>query len=188
MRAHVALVIAAALASPAALSSQSVTVSTAGSAVRVQAPGFRFIDGESLTRLKDGQSVRVELVLAVLGKPGADLAAERRQTFVVSYDLWEERFAVTTVDASPRAMSHLSAAAAEAWCIQQLEIPVSALGPLARNLPFWIRLESRVLTGGVDRDDEAGLTLRSLIDALSRRGKTGEAPRSIEAGPFRVQE
>ena len=62
-------------------------------------PGFSFIKGEPLARLKDGRSVRVDLELEVLPRPGAAAAAQRRQTFVLSYDLWEERFAVTLADA-----------------------------------------------------------------------------------------
>ena len=165
-----ALLIAATFSSlDARLGSQSVTVTTTGGEVRVQAPGFRFIKGEPLARLKDGRSVRVDLELRVLAGPGATAAAaQSRQTFVLSYDLWEERFAVTLAGTGSRSVSHLTAAAAEAWCLEQLTVPVSALGSL-RSQPFWIRLESRVLDGeSAGREDE-GLTLRGLIDALSRR-------------------
>jgi hypothetical protein len=187
--AQVALVIAALVAWPAArLSSQSISVKAVSGVVHVQAPGLRFIDGPPLARLKDGQSVRVDLELSVLAKPGAAAAAQHRQTVVLSYDLWEERFAVTLAGAPSRSMSHLTLTAAEAWCVQQLAIPVSALGALGHNLPFWVRLDYRVLDGaGVERDDD-GFTLRGLIDALSRRRKTGDVSHSIEAGPFRVQE
>ncbi len=189
MLAHVALLIGATLAWPAArLSSQSITVTTAGGVVRVQAPGFRFIDGEPLARLKDGQSMRVDLELSVLAKPGGAAAAQRRQTFVLSYDLWEERFAVTLADVPPRSISHLTSTAAEAWCVQQLAVPVSALGALGQNLPFWVRLEYTVLNGSSAARDDGGFTLRGLIDLLSQRRKAGEALHAIEAGPFRVQE
>ena len=188
MRAHVALVIAAALAWPAAhLSSQSITVNAANGVLHVQAPGFRFIDGELLARLNDGRSVRVEVALTVLAKPGAAAAAQRKQTCVLSYDLWEERFAVTLAEVPARSASHLSSTAAESWCVQQLDVPLSTLGPLARNLPFWIRLESRAVGDENADRAEGGFTLRDLIDALSRRPKPGEVSRAIEAGPFRVQ-
>jgi len=38
-----------------------------------------------------------------------------------------------------------------------------------------------------DRDDGAGLTLRGLIDSLSRKAKAGALTHAIEAGPFRLQ-
>ncbi len=162
-----ALLIAATLLSlDARLGSQSMTVTTTGGVVRVQAPGFRFISGEPLARLKDGLTVRVELEIRVLAGPGAAAAAaQSRQTFVLSYDLWEERFAAAVSGTGSRSVSHLTAAAAEAWCIQQLTVPVSGLGSL-RSQPFWIRLESRILNGKSDGREDEGLTLRGIIDTL----------------------
>jgi hypothetical protein len=173
----------------AALLWQSVTVASENAAVVVRAPAWHFIDGEPLARLKDGQSVRLELTWTRFTKPGAAAAVERRQAFVLSYDLWEERFAVALPEEPSRAVSHLTAPAAEAWCLRQLAVPVSALGSLGGSVPFWIRLEYRVANGNPStRDDDGGFTLRGLIDLLSRRTRAGDAPRSIEAGPFRIQE
>ena len=184
----IVLVMAVTLASlDARLGSQSMTVSTSGGEVHVQAPGFRFISGQPLARLKNGLPVRVELELRVLAGPGAETAASQvRQTFVLSYDLWEERFAATISGAGSRSVSHLTAAAAEAWCIEQLAVPVSRLGSL-RNQPFWIRLESKIVDGESDGRDSEGLTLRGIIDTLSR--KAGEkTSRSTEGGPFQVRQ
>ena len=184
-----ALLIAATLSSlDARLESQSMTVTTTGGEVRVQAPGFRFISGEPLARLKDGLTVRVELGIGVLAGPGAAAAAaQSRQTFVLSYDLWEERFAAAVSGTGSRSVSHLTAAAAEAWCIQQLSVPVSGLGSL-RSQPFWIRLESRILNGKSDGREDEGLTLRGIIDTLSRRRASEKTSHSAEAGPFRVRQ
>jgi hypothetical protein len=187
----VAVIVVALLASPPTrLAAQSVTVDTVGTGLRVLAPGFAFIKGEALARLKDGQSVRVDLHLAVLAKPGAAPTVQVRQTFVLSYDLWEERFAVTQAGTPSRSMSHLTSSGAEAWCLEQLAVPVSALGPLGVNMPFWIRLEYRLLVGAgaPAADDDSGFTLKGLIDALSRRRTNSELTQSIEAGPFRLRE
>jgi hypothetical protein len=184
-----ALLIAATLASlDARLGSQAMTVTTTGGEVRVQAPGFRFITGEALARLKDGLTMRVEIEIRALAGPGAAAAAaQNRQTFVLSYDLWEERFAAAVSGTGSRSVSHLTAAAAEAWCIQQLSVPVSGLGALG-NQPFWIRLESRVLNGKDDSREDEGLTLRGIIDTLSRRQASEKTSHSAEAGPFRVRQ
>jgi hypothetical protein len=168
--------------------SQSITVTSEQGVIQVQAPAWHFIDGEPLARLKDGQSVRVDLELSVLAKPGAAAVAQHRQAFVLSYDLWEERFAVALPGKPPRSISHLTVSAAEAWCLQQLTVPVSALGSLGREAPVWIRLEYRVSNGRPPANDEGGFTLRGLIDVLSRRTSSGDASQSIEAGPFRIQE
>ena len=173
------------LAVPA--SAQTLTVDTAGDALRIRAPGFSFLKGEPLTRLKDGRSVRVELAAIVLPAPGKSVVATTRRIFALSYDLWEERFAVSTVEKRSQTVSHLALAAAEAWCVDQLSIPVNALGGLGRDLPFWLRLEYRVLDGDTPNDStESGYTLQALIDALSRRRKTDSSTHALEAGPFRL--
>jgi hypothetical protein len=182
-----ALVMIVMLASlDARLGSQSMTVSTKDGAVRVQAPGFRFLSGPTLTRLKDGLTVRVEMAMRALAEPGATTAAaQARQTFILSYDLWEERFAATVSGGGSRSVSHLTAAAAEAWCIEQLAVPVSGLGSL-RTQPFWIRLEAQMINGESTARDSEGLTLKGIIDTLSR--KAGEkTSHSIEGGPFKVR-
>jgi hypothetical protein len=171
---------------PAARSSaQTLTVDTSGDSLKIVAQGFSFLKGDPLGRLKDGQSVRVELTATVLPAPGgAEIAAVRR-IFTLSYDLWEERFAVSTVEKRPQAITHLAQPAAEAWCIDRLRIPVNALGTVGRDQPFWIRLEYRIL----DTDSRAGaadsgFTLQTLIDLMSRARKAASAPQAIESGPF----
>lgn len=168
-------------------SAQAVTIHTAGEALKVRAPGLRFLNGEPLTRLKDGRSVRVELAAMVLAAPGKSAAAEARRIFSLSYDLWEERFAVTSVDARSQSVSHLMQAAAEAWCVEQLAIPLSALGGLGRDVPFWIRLEYRIRDGdGAPGEADTSYTLQGLIDALSRRRRAAASASAFEAGPFRL--
>ena len=168
---------------------QTVTVNRLGDVFAVQAPGLGFIKGEPLARLKDGRTVRVDLDLAVLPGPGGAAAARGRQTYLLSYDLWEERFAVTRVGTPPRSAAYLTTAGAEAWCLEQLTIAVSALGRLAREAPFWIRLEYRILDDGTARgtDDGSSYSLQGLIESLSRRRKAHEWTQAIEAGPFRLR-
>jgi hypothetical protein len=167
---------------------QAIAVSRVAGAVRVRAPGVTFIKGEPLDILEDGRPLRIDLELTVLPRAGADGVARDRQTVVLSYDLWEERFAATRVGAPARSAEYLTSAGAEAWCLEQLAVPVSAMGALASQ-PFWIRLDYRILDGeraGQD-DGRGGYTLQSLIDALSRRRKASEWTHSVEAGPFRLQ-
>jgi hypothetical protein len=169
-------------------SAQAVTVDTVGDALKIRAPGFSFLKGDPLARLKDGRSVRVELAATVLATMEKSPAATTRRIFALSYDLWEERFAVTAVDARSQSASHLVLDAAEAWCVEQLAVPLKALGALGRDAPFWIRLEYRILEAEAASDSsDSGYTLQALIDALSRRRrKTEPSPHSLEAGPFKL--
>lgn len=169
---------------------QSVNIARVGTAIAVRAPGIGFIKGEPLAWLKDGRSVRVDLELDILPGPGGSTAVQGRQTYILSYDLWEERFAVTLAGPPSRSIAYLTSAAAEAWCLEQLTVPVSALGRLGRELPFWIRLGARVLdadsaplaNGGGD------FSIRGLVDALSKRKRNDPLTHSIEAGPFRLSQ
>jgi hypothetical protein len=170
---------------------QTVTVNVADGALRVHAPatGIGIIKGETLNRLKNGRSVRFDLELSVLPRSGGSPAVQSRQTFVLSYDLWEERFAVTQSGSPPRSVSHLSQSDAEAWCIQRVTVQTAGLGPLGRDLPIWIRLEYRVHDDErpSTADPDAGYSLRGLIERLSRRTAADALTGLIEAGPFRIK-
>ena len=167
---------------------QGVTVHVDGGALQVRAPGFHFISGTSLERLKDGQSIRFDLVLDIRDRAGVSAAPPHRQRFVLSYDLWEERFAVSHTGAGARSVSHLSASGAEAWCLERLTVPLAALGRVGRDTPFWLRLEyvlhdeRKSATDGGD----SGYSLQGLIERLSRRRAPDDPTVAIEAGPFRL--
>jgi hypothetical protein len=169
---------------------QSMTVTTSGGMLRVRAPEFAFIEGGVLERLRDGQSLRLDFELIVLAGRGNTTIAEVRQSFNVSFDLWEERFAVTRIGTPPRSISHLQARDAEAWCLEHLTVPRVELGRLAPDAPFWIRLAYQAPNPS-SVSDSAGadtFTLRRLIDVLSRRDRARAAGRTVEAGPFRLSD
>ncbi len=163
---------------------QSVSLVQHNGVIAFRAPGLDFIKGEPLDRLKDAQSVRVQQELEELPGPGGASAARSRQTYTLSYDLWEERFAVALSGPPARSVAYLSSSAAEDWCLEQLTVPVAALGRLGKELPFWIRLGYRIADPAADRGNE--FSLRGLIDALSRKRRNTASEHAVEAGPFRL--
>ena len=178
------------VASPAVrVSAQTLTVNTIADALHVQARGFGFIEGPLLARLKEGRSVRVDFELTVLTKPEGPIVKQHVQAFTLSFDLWEERFAVSRAGAPPRSISHLRARDAENWCLENLTMPVSSLG-IGRDTPFWLRLVYRIQDLAPAPEEAPGerYTLRALIDRLSRRRDEGDLTRSIDAGPFRLSD
>jgi hypothetical protein len=178
------LVALALMAWPAA---QASDLSVVGDVVHVRAPAFTFIKGDALDRLKQGRPVRFDLSLGVLSRPGGNELARSRRSFNLSYDLWEERFAVTRIGAPPASISHLTAKDAEAWCLMNTTLSVSALGGLGRDRPFWLRFHYEIFAPDpAPRPDEDPLTLGGLIDILSRRGHARKQEESLEAGPFRL--
>ena len=166
---------------------QSPSVSVVGDILQIRVPAFTFIKGDALDRLKQGRPVRFDLSLAVMSMPGGAAITQSRQSFNVSYDLWEERFAATRIGAPPSSISHLTSKDAEAWCLGHVPLSVSALGGLGRDAPFWIRLQYQIVVPDpAPSAEEEPLTLRGLIDMLSRRRKAAEQEHAMEAGPFRL--
>jgi hypothetical protein len=101
--------------------------------------------------------------------------------------LWEQRFAVTRIGSMPRSISHLTARAAEDWCLDNVTVPLAAMGRIGRNTPFWLRVEYRVQNRTSTADaEESTFTLQRLIDVLSRRREDQDRAKSVEAGPFRL--
>jgi hypothetical protein len=173
--------------SPVVLRAQSLSVKLEGDQLRISAPQLRFLAGDALQRLKDGASVTYTFELsATSGSYGGRIARETYR-FAISYDLWEEKYAVARLDQSARSVSHLSAAAAEAWCLDALSLAAAALHPTD---PFWISLEYRAEEPPRTDDglDNSGFTLGGLIDIFSRRNQKQQPRGSREGGPFRVSD
>lgn len=167
------------------VTAQSAAVRVNGGALHVTAPSFHFIKGTLLDRLQDGQSARVVIAVTIFGRQAAERIGDRQGHFILSYDLWEERFAVTEVGAPSQSISHLTAESAEAWCLDRLTIPMTSLSrPI--NAPVWLRLESIVSRDEDARSsDDAGYTLQGLIDRLSRT-RAGEMREFVDLGPLRL--
>ena len=167
---------------------QPIEVTFDGDNLHVSAPSLHFLTGKPLERLKDAATV-VFLSQLTLFSENHDVVFRRApERFVVSYDLWEEKFSVTQLGSTPRSTAHvLSAPAAEAWCLEGLAI--SGLG-MAPDRPFWLRFELRTadqkeLAGGVG---EPGLNLRSLIELFSRKPGPDDPNWTREVGPLRLED
>ena len=184
---HVAFVALVCVALPGLVTAQSLTVRAVGDMLQVRGSGLRLIEGVVADHLKDGRSVRVDFEMTILDKAQGAAVTRNRQSFTLSFDLWEQRYAVTRAGAAPRSISHLAARDAEAWCLENLALPLTALGRFARDLPFWIRVDYRVQDQPPPPSDaDSPFTLRTLIEALSRRPSDEALARTIEAGPFRI--
>ena len=172
----------------ARLSAQTLSATVVADAVRVSAPDFRFLQGDVLMRLHDGRAARIDVRLDILPRRGGAPVASAEQGFNVSFDLWEERFAVTRIGQPPRSVTHLTSTAAEAWCLDNITVPVASLGA-TRGAPAWVRLTLRVLDEAPPPGSDVevmSLSMRRLIDALSLRRKPENPPRILEGGPFRL--
>jgi hypothetical protein len=165
---------------------QPIDVTFDGDDLHVSAPSLHFLVGKPLERLKDAATVVFLSQLTLFSQNHDSVIRRVPSRFVVSYDLWEEKFSVTQLGSVPRSTPHLlSASDAEAWCLDGMAISASGLPP---DRPFWLRLELRPagqkdLAGGAG---EPGLNLRSLIELFSRRSGPDELSWTREAGPLRL--
>ncbi len=157
-----------------------------GDNLRVAVPGLHFLTGKPLERLKDADTVVFLSQLTLFSDPRRTVFRRDRERLIVSYALWEERFAVSIPGTPVRSQSNLTAEQAEAWCLDNLAI--SALG-LAPDRPFWLQFELRT---AAQKDlsslvGESGLSISTLmIDVLSRKPGSNDPYWTRSAGPLRL--
>jgi hypothetical protein len=155
--------------------------------VRVSAPRLHFLTGKPLERMRNGASVTYDMQLTLYADNRLSVLRRGFERFVVSYDLWEEKFSATRMRTARTSASHLTAGAAESWCLDNLSIPIAGL-PLDK--PVYLRLEIRAQEPKDQRstDDEEGISLGRLIDIFSKAGNPGSGTQwRAEAGPVLLQ-
>lgn len=101
---------------------------------------LHFLNGKPLDRLKDAENVAFDSRLSLFTIDQSVPFQQAVRRFVVSYDIWEQKFKVTIPDPAPRSRENLTAAQAEAWCLDSLAIRASGL---AADRPFFLRMEMR---------------------------------------------
>ena len=119
---------------------------------------------------------------------GTSILSQAVDRFVVSYDIWEEKFSATRAGPPQRTISRLSVPAAEAWCLdERAPIPPS----LTATRPFWIKLELRAEDPKESAAivGEPGINLTRLVEIFSRPPRNQQQQRWQEtAGPLRLQD
>ncbi len=153
--------------------------------IRVAAPQFHFVAGKALERLHNGSPVPFAVQLALSTDRWTTIAERDIERFVVSYDLWEEKFSISKLGSPRKSVSHLSMQTAEAWCVEEMALaPASAAG----DQPFWLRLEVRAENPGEDLQvlTGEGVSLTRLVELFSRRARTEQNHWLVEAGPFHL--
>jgi len=160
-----------------------------GDFLRISAPRLTFLNGSALDRLKNGSTVAFVGQLTVSSVQNAVVADARSVArFALSYDLWEEKFSVTRFGDRPdarRAISHLSASAAERWCLDSMTIAYAQLPP---EKPFYVQFDLRLED---PRDSlkivgDPGINITRLVELFSRPAKTAQPRWLLNSGPFKA--
>jgi hypothetical protein len=146
-----------------------------------------FLNARVLERLHNGAAVPFNFQLTAVPSSGGKALAQTSDRFVISFDLWEERFSVVESGPPRRTISHLASSAAEGWCLENLSIPISAL---AAEKSFVLKLDIRAEEPADESSAESspGLSLAGLIDVFSRKSKEPPLRWSVVSGPIRLQD
>lgn len=156
------------------------------------APHLHFLAGKPLERLRNAAPVPFDFQITLWAGDKNHVFRRSADRFVVSYDLWEETFSVSRLQLPRKAASHLTAVAAEAWCLQQIPMDITGL---AESETFWARLEIRAEDlhdpaplfgrGGVG---QSGISLATLIEIFSRPPQAAQAHWAVDAGPMTLDQ
>ncbi len=174
------------LGSLAVAQSQSLVVKRQGDYLHLAAPQMHFLGGEALEKLHNGSTVTYVFTLSIMAENADGPAIRIEERFAVSFDLWEEKYAVVRIGSNGLAASHMSAATAEAWCLDNLRVPLQAVSP---KESFMIKLECSVAENEDEEGEKSGpLTLAGLIDIFSRK-QSRKLPRwEAAAGPLHLSD
>ncbi len=168
----------------AALSGQlaNLTVERQGDRLHLSAPQFHFLEGRPLEQLHDGAAVSLIFTVTIEPPLGGGRWVHLRLRFVVSYDLGEEKFSVVLEGPPRRTASHLTGAAAEAWCLDNL-LPMVASIPADRT--FVVKLQCSIVSDEEPQSAEDS-TLSRLIDIFSRKGVAAPPRWELRSAPLRL--
>jgi len=154
------------------------------------APRVHFLGGRPLELLHNAAPVPFDFQVTLWSGSRTHVFQKLTDRFVISYDLWEEKFRVIKTQSPVRRIEHLSAVDAEKWCWQQMSMDVNGVGA---SEPLWTRFEIRAedakdgpLFGGSIND--SGVSLARLIELFSRPPAQQSHWGPFDVGPFTLDE
>jgi len=181
------IAVAGILSANALAKSGSLVIENCGDHLKVRAPQMHFLEGEALEMLHNGATVTYILTLTVAAEQAAKPEFLLREQFLISFDLWEEKYSVVKTGPDGRSASRLTAVLAEEWCLENMPIPLQAV---PGRQSFMVRLECSVQgdkeSKSVPFRFEAALT--GLIDIFSRKSETEPPKWEAVAGPLRLND
>jgi hypothetical protein len=165
---------------PAILSAQTLAVKLDGEQLRVAAPQLHFLGSEVLQRLHNGIAVSYLFKVGIASNRNSKPSREILYRFVVSYDIFEEKFAVSRIEPNPRSITHLTESAAESWCLDSIVLPVAGL---PADQSFWVTMEYQTVEPKPATDPSESL-IGQLIDVFSRKAQREESRGTLMGGPY----
>ena len=175
-----------------AMWAEELVLTTEQSRLEFAAPRLHFLVGKPLERLRNASEVPFDLKITLSSGTRNHIYRETAARFMVSYDLWEEKFSVTNLVSPRRTARHLADTAAEAWCLREMSMDVTGLSD---KEPLWARLEIRAEDGksgglpfGRGNITDSGISLTSLIEIFSQPAAVTQPHFTVETGPVTLDE
>lgn len=175
-----------------AAASQDVEVRLIADRLQVTAPGLHFLTGKPLEQLRNGASVAFDIQVSILADSRQTVLHRSFDRFVLSYDVWEEKFSIARMRSTSNSALRLSASAAEAWCVSRFQLVTAGL---PQDKPLWVRIDVRANEGrerrtaaeAADATEDPGFSLANLIELFSRPARTRTVPQwRAESGSFQI--
>lgn len=165
----------------AAVPAEQLMLDLRGDALFASARQLDLIQPRLLHQLKNGGTVAFDFHLALWVDTRNTVSRRSFERFVVSYDLWEEKFAVASLRKPQVRITGLASGAISNWCLQQVAVPTPRLEAANK---VWVRLDVRAAEGRreLEMAGDEGLSLHNLVELLSRPGRAGEARWTLESG------
>ena len=173
------------------VSSDDLFVRRSFNDLHVVAPRLHFLTAKTLQHLHDGAIAPFDFQLTIAAGSKNNVIARAVERFVVSYDLWQEKFSVVRVSDHRKWGMNASSSAAEAWCVDNVFLPASLLASqISGGQPLWARLEIR----SVDQKNllppvsDSGISIISLVELFSRPPRPQQDRWTLETAAFHLDD
>jgi len=155
-----------------------------GDNLHISSLGLHFLQGKSLSRLKEGSTVEYVATVGLFRDQFVTQFKRSEHHFFVSYDVWGtgDVFAVSTPGPPARKATNLSLSATETWCLGNVFIGATGLDP---DRQFWLQLELRAQPPKLTSVLAPGGIHVNVIEVLT---PGQEERQSFRTGPLRLED
>ncbi|HEX3743888.1 MAG TPA: hypothetical protein VHW09_08155 [Bryobacteraceae bacterium] len=167
-----------------ARASENLIVTFDGDNLHLSSLGVHFLQGNSLSRLKEGSTVEYIATIGLFRDPYVSQFKRIEHHFFVSYDVWGtgDVFAVSTPGPPPRRATNLSLSGTETWCLERVAVATSGI---AHDQQFWLQLELRTVPPKLSSIVSGGGIHLDVIEVLT---PGQEERQTFRTGPMRLED
>jgi hypothetical protein len=169
-----------------AVCADSLSARLRGDQLFVVPPRLDLMRPAIFARLKNGGTATYDFHVALMVGNRSTPRRRAFERFIVSYDLWEEKFAISGLRKPRAGVTNIDGDSIASWCAGHVAIPAGDIKPEDR---IWLKLEIRAADPKKDPAllDE-GLNLINLVELLSRPSRGEQQRWTVESAELRITE